>query len=174
MTDARRTAEDRLRDQVRALIVALQPFIQAAGRSIAGMPGRHNKCVARGRFTLGDFKTLINAVDTLEKALRAAPASAPPEPDWIGKCPRCGRTVLNHGDLCSTCERDADLPSAADVLGILKESAPAPLPAPTAVRQVHPYRENPYKHDCCAVCGDVRAQHPINRAPLPAPQEDKS
>jgi hypothetical protein len=29
--------------------------------------------------------------------------SRPPEPDWIGKCPRCGRTVLNHGDLCSSC-----------------------------------------------------------------------
>lgn len=25
------------------------------------------------------------------------------EPDWIGKCPKCNRTVLNHGDLCSQC-----------------------------------------------------------------------
>jgi hypothetical protein len=56
----------------------------------------------------------------------------------------------------------------------LRESASPVVPAPPedqkpqVVRQVHPYRENPYADDYCRVCGDFRAQHPA--AP---PEDDK-
>ncbi len=46
---------------------------------------------------------------------------------------------------------------------------PAPPEGQTPfVTQVHPYRANPYRDNCCAVCGDIRAQHPA--AP---PEADK-
>ena len=40
---------------------AIAPFVAAAARAVKAMPGRHDRCAWRARFTLGDARRLLDA-----------------------------------------------------------------------------------------------------------------
>jgi hypothetical protein len=51
-------------EHLRIVLDALKPFAAAAQTAIDSQPGRHDKCAAWLKFTLGDLRHLISAVDS--------------------------------------------------------------------------------------------------------------